>query len=104
MSSIDFNPTILQMAAAPALSSDGVSLLPLLKQTGDITRGALFWHYPHYSNQGGKPGAAIRQGDLKLIEFYEDNHFELYDLEKDIAEANNLAPTWPEKVAELLTC
>ncbi|MGW8317577.1 MAG: sulfatase/phosphatase domain-containing protein, partial [Bacteroidales bacterium] len=52
---------------------------------------AIFWHYPHYSNQGGKPGAAIRLGSYKLIEFFEDNRVELYDLSADPGEKNNLA-------------
>jgi arylsulfatase A-like enzyme len=76
---------------------DGLSLLPLLTERGRFKRDALYWHYSHYSNQsvnGGdinQPGAAIRQGDLKLIEFYQDNHVELYDLKNDLSEKNDLA-------------
>ena len=57
--------------ANAGVSLDGVTLAPLLKGTGAPAARPLFWHYPHYSNQGGKPGGAIREGDFKLIEFYE---------------------------------
>lgn len=86
---------------------DAASLLPLLTGRGKLTRDALFWHYPHYSNQsinGGhfdQPGAAIRQGDYKLIEFYQDNHVELYDLKSDLSERNDLARSRPQEVAKL---
>lgn len=102
VSSVDFYPTFLEMAGLKATSHiDGASLVPVLKQTGELTREALYWHYPHYSNQGGRPGAAIRQGDFKLIEFYEDDHVELYNLAQDLGETNNLATRQPEKAAEL---
>ena len=102
--SVDFYPTILAMADVklqPGQVIDGVSLVPLLKQTGGLEREALYWHYPHYSNQGGKPGGAVRRGDLKLIEFYEDGKLELYNLRDDIGEANDLAAKMPEKAGEL---
>jgi arylsulfatase A len=104
--SIDFYPTILEMAGAPIdpkRTMDGVSLTPLLRGSGELKRDALYWHYPHYSNQGGKPGAAVRQGDFKLIEFYEDGKLELYNLKDDVGEANNLAEKMPEKAKELHT-
>jgi arylsulfatase A-like enzyme len=86
---------------------DGLSMLPLLTGRGSFKRGALYWHYPHYSNQsvnGGhldQPGAAIRQGDYKLIEFYQDNHVELYDLKRDLGEQNDLAGSRPQQAAQL---
>jgi arylsulfatase A len=80
---------------------DGVSLLPLLTGTGNLRRRTLYWHYPHYSNQGGKPGAVVRDGRYKLIEFYEDNRAELYDLEKDIGEKADLAGKMAKKTAEM---
>ncbi len=104
VSSVDFYPTLLEIAGVKAgrpQITDGVSLVPLLKQTGGLKRDTLYWHYPHYSNQGGKPGGVVRQGDFKLIEFYEDNHVELYDLRQDISEKNDLAAKMPEKVVEL---
>ncbi|HVS37771.1 MAG TPA: sulfatase [Gemmataceae bacterium] len=102
--SIDFYPTILEMAGAsidPKRTADGVSLTPLLRGTGEVKRDALYWHYPHYSNQGGKPGAAVRQGDFKLIEFYEDDKVELYNLKDDVGETNDLAEKMPDKTKEL---
>lgn len=86
---------------------DGASLAPLLLGKGAIKREALYWHYPHYSNQsinGGhldQPGSAIRQGDLKLIEFFHDQHVELYDLKRDPGEKTNLAASRPKDAARL---
>lgn len=104
VSSQDFFPTILELArvkSPAAYALDGRSLAPLLKQTATLKREALFWHYPHYSNQGGVPAGAVRQGDFKLIEFYEDGRLELYNLKDDLGERTNLARRLPEKVAEL---
>jgi arylsulfatase A-like enzyme len=79
---------------------DGVSLLPLL--TGDqLADRSLYWHYPNYSNQGGRPAGAIRQGDWKLIEQYEDESLELYHLGEDPAEQHNVAQQHPEVTARL---
>jgi arylsulfatase A-like enzyme len=103
--STDFYPTMLDMAglaAMPRQHCDGVSIAPLLTQPGGkIAPRPLFWHYPHYGNQGGSPGGAVRLGDWKLIEFYEDNRVELYNLAEDIGEKNNLAAKMPEKAAEM---
>lgn len=102
--SIDFFPTFKEIANVPGEKDpnvDGISIVPLLKQTGTIQRDALFWHYPHYSNQGGKPSGAIRMGDFKLIENYEDGSLELYDLKSDISEQNNLTQKMPQKTLEL---
>jgi arylsulfatase A-like enzyme len=103
--STDFYPTILEMAGLdlrPDQHMDGISLVTLLEGKGTINERPIFWHYPHYSNQGGKPGAAIRLGKYKLIEFFEDNRAELYDLGSDIGEQNDLSARMPEKVNELL--
>ncbi len=84
----DLFPTIREMAGMPTDSGpavDGESLVPVLRGSGMLRRDALFWHYPHYSNQGGKPGGAIREGDFKLIEWYEDGRVELYDLRGTVA-------------------
>jgi len=70
---------------------DGVSLVPLLTGATSIDRDALYWHYPHYSNQGGFPGGAIRMDDFKLIERYEDGRVHLYDVQNDIGEREELA-------------
>ncbi len=100
----DLLPTTCQIAGIappPEGSIDGESLVPLLRGTGKPQREALFWHYPHYSNQGGKPGGAVRVGDLKLIEWYEDNRVELYDLAADPSERRDLAPDRPSDVDRL---
>ena len=104
VTSTDFYPTMLEMAGLPLKPKqhiDGVSLVPLLKGKGTLNRKAIFWHYPHYGNQGGSPSGAVRAGDYKLIEFYEDNRAELYNLKADISEKNNLAGKMLDKTAEL---
>jgi len=102
--STDFYPTMLEMAGLPWRKEqhvDGASLVPLLMQEGSLRDRALYWHYPHYGNQGGSPGAVIREGDWKLIEFFEDGHVELYNLREDIGEKNNLGAAMPGKAQEL---
>jgi arylsulfatase A-like enzyme len=104
--STDFYPTILEMAglaAKPQQHLDGLSLVPLLKQSGTIDREVLFWHYPHYSNQGGFPGGAVRMGDYKLLERFEDGRVHLYNLKNDIEERDDLAERMPEKVGQMRT-
>ncbi len=75
---------------------DGASLASLLRGRGDPKREALYWHYPHYSNQGGTPSGAIRMGDWKLIESFEDGRLELYNLKDDLGETRNLALREPK--------
>jgi arylsulfatase A-like enzyme len=100
-SSIDLFPTVLELCGVTSPARpDGVSLVPVLKG-GDLNRDALYWHYPHYANQGGRPGGVVRAGDLKLIEFYETGRRELYDVRRDVGEARNLAEDRPEAVKEL---
>jgi arylsulfatase A-like enzyme len=91
--STDYFPTILEMAGQPAPTHaiDALSFTPLLKNDPDFDRGPIYWHYPHYGNQGGSPASAIRDGDFKLIEFLENNRLELYNLAKDLGEKTNLA-------------
>jgi arylsulfatase A-like enzyme len=93
VSGADLFPTVLDMADIPLRPKahvDGVSLKPLLDGEG-IEKRALYWHYPHYGNQGGEPVSIIRRGDSKLIYYWEDNHTELYDLSQDLKESNNLS-------------
>jgi len=99
ISTVDILPTIARAAELPT-PSDGVDLAPALRG-GKLKREALYWHYPHYSNQGGAPGAAIRQGDFKLIHFYEDDRVELYNLRDDLGETRNLAQRLPAKARQL---
>ena len=97
VTSTDFYPTLLELAGLslrPEQHCDGVSLLPLLRG-GELDRDAIYWHYPHYGNQGGTPGCSIRSGDWKLIEFFEDNRLELYNLAEDISESDNRAAAEP---------
>ena len=94
VTSPDFYPTLLEIAGLdplPAQHTDGVSLVPLLTGAGKLDREAIFWHYPHYGNQGGTPGCSVRSGDYKLIEFFEDRRVELYNLREDVAEDRDLA-------------
>lgn len=104
MSSIDFYPTLLNQAGAAIPepeSRDGVDITSLIQSGGTAPERTLYWHYPHYSNQGGKPSSSIRRGNFKLIEFHEDGHAELYDLREDLSEKKDLAAAMPEKTAEL---
>ncbi len=98
MTSPDFYPTLLESAGLKLLPDqhrDGVSILPLLKGESQI-RGPIFWHYPHYGNQGGTPGCSVRDGDWKLIEFFEHGRLELYNLRDDASEAVDLADSEPK--------
>ena len=104
ITSPDIYPTLLAAAGLPLIPDqhvDGESLLPLLRQSGELEREAIFWHYPHYGNQGGVPGSSIRCGDWKLIEFFDDGRLELYNLQQDIGEQDNRADAEPELVADL---
>ena len=102
--STDYHPTLLALAGLPLKPEqhlDGVSIVPLLKG-GAMDRGKpLFWHYPHYGNQGGAPYGMIREGDWKLIEWYEDGSFELYNIPQDLSEKSNLAAQHPDRVKTL---
>jgi arylsulfatase A-like enzyme len=99
--SIDLYPTIANAAGVEVKHQiDGLDLLPALKG-GSLNRQSLFWHYPHYSNQGGIPGGAIREGDFKLVERYEDGRVHLFDLKNDPGEQNDLAKQQPQRVSKL---
>jgi hypothetical protein len=73
----------------------------VLTDSGNLQRDTLYWHYPHYHPGGATPYSAIRHGDMKLIEFFEDNHVELYDLKNDQQEKNDLAKAQPNVVKQL---
>jgi arylsulfatase A-like enzyme len=108
VSSIDFLPTMAAVAGARpaeagAIHVDGLDLSPLfLDPQSHLSREALYWHYPHFSNQGGRPGGAVRMGDWKLIENYEFGDLELYNLKDDIGETRNLAQIQPERAGRML--
>lgn len=100
---MDFYPTLLTAAGAPKNPQqhrDGVDITQLLKGRS-IPDRPLFWHYPHYGNQGGQPGSAIRIGDWKLIEWLDTQRTELFNLKDDVGEMHDLASANPKKVAEL---
>lgn len=101
----DFYPTILDMLGLPLREKqhvDGISLTPLLQGDHKIDRDAIYWHFPHYSNHGlQSPGGAIRSGDYKLLEYYENNTVQLFNLARDIGEQHDIAQVHPEIVKEL---
>lgn len=74
--------------------------MPIVRENLNPER-SLFWHYPHYGNQGGEPSSIIRKGDWKLIYYYESEHSELYNLAMDLSESEPLNVLYPEKVKEL---
>ena len=103
--STDFFPTIMEMTGLPLQPRqhvDGVSLARLLTGEKKLARKALYWHFPHYSNHGMQsPGGAVRAGDYKLLEYYENNKVQLFNLKDDIGEQNDLSSIEPDRVAEL---
>ena len=105
----DFFPTFAEIVGEPVADDiDGVSLVPLLTQSGSLARDALYFHYPHYHHLGDKPAGAIRQGDYKLIEWFEGSlagvgpAVSLYDLANDPGETTDLASERPELTESLL--
>ena len=97
----DLCPTICALAKVPAPTTlDFQDISPLLFEQKPLNR-PLFWHQPHYMNQGGKPAGVAREGDWKLIEQYEDGSLELYNLAKDPSETTDLAAAEPARVAAL---
>ena len=103
--STDFYPSILEMAGLPLQPDqhrDGVSVAPLLKGKKKLQREALYWHFPHYSNHGMQsPGGAVRVGDYKLLEYYENGTVQLFNLKDDIGEQDDLSRSQPERTAKL---
>lgn len=103
--STDFYPTMLAAAGlAPDASTpaDGESLMPLLRQSGKLKRREIFFHYPNYAwHKDNRLAGAVRQGDYKLIENFDDGSVELYNLAEDLSEKQDLAKKLPEKAAEL---
>ncbi len=99
--SIDLFPTVVKAANVDIKHEiDGLDLRPALEGK-PLDRDALYWHYPHYSNQGGMPGGAIRLGDYKLVERYEDGRVHLYNLKDDIGELKDLSSEQPELTKQL---
>lgn len=114
VTNLDFFPTFLEIAGISipkGKTLDGKSLVPLLTDKGKLDDRPLFWHFPIYLEGGNKecqdtifrtrPGSSVRFGDWKLIQYFENNDLELYNLKDDIGERKNLAKTHPEKLKEL---
>lgn len=117
VSGLDFYPTLMELAGVASTSEavlDGESLVSLITKNKTLLREELFWHFPIYleaydpkkdeaqdSLFRTRPGSAMRSGDWKLIEYFEDGKLELYNLGTDLGERNNLAEEMPEKAAEL---
>jgi arylsulfatase A len=101
----DFYPTLLQMLDLPAMPKqhiDGKSFVGALKGKAH-DRGAIYWHFPHYSNHGYQsPGGAIRLGKYKLLEYFENGTVQLFDLDKDIGEQKDLSMNKPKITQKLL--
>jgi len=103
--STDFFPTMLEMAGLPRMPSqhqDGMSLVPVLEGADGLERDALFWHFPHYHGSGNRPSGAVRMGDWKLLEWFEDGAVELYNLREDPGEEWDRAQGEPVLVQDLL--
>jgi arylsulfatase A-like enzyme len=105
--STDFYPTLLEAAGCsirPAPPLDGESLLPLFRQTGSLQRKALYFHYPNYAfHRDNRLGGAIREGDYKLIEYYDDGSVELYNLKQDIGEHMDISEKQPHVTQSMKT-
>jgi arylsulfatase A len=98
---LDYVPTLLEACGVKTEDAfDGQSVLSLFKGDKPEER-TLYWHFPHYTNQGSRPAGAMRDGRWKLIEHYEDGSAELYDLNEDASEENDLAKREPERVATM---
>lgn len=102
--SMDLYPTILDYLRIPKMPEqhkDGASLYDLIEKGKEPDRKALFFHYPHYHGSGWTPGSAILEGDWKLINFYENDSYELYNVKEDIGESRDLSQKFPDKVKNL---
>jgi arylsulfatase A-like enzyme len=102
-SGIDWYPTLLDLAGISMPASqqiDGVSLVPVVEGRS-IDERPLFWHYPHYGNQGGEPSSIIMENEWKLIYYHEDGRYELYNIEEDIGEQQDLSKDQTERVATM---
>lgn len=116
ITNLDIFPTLLELTGIEKPENknlDGISLLPLLTEDKNLTKRPLFWHFPIYLEGGNaesqdpvfrtRPGSAVRYGDWKLIQYFENEDLELYNLKEDISESNNLVKEKPDKAKELLT-
>lgn len=101
----DLYPTILDyvgIKAQPQQHKDGISIMPII-ESESIPDHSLFWHYPHYGNQGGEPTSIIRDGNWKLIYYHEDQHYELYNIDVDLSENKSFNIQYPRKLKRMQT-
>ncbi len=99
VSGIDWYPTLLELAGVSAPKDqavDGISLAPALRGKS-LAQRPLYWHYPHYGNQGGEPSSILMEDEWKLIYYHEDGRYELYHLVEDIGEQKDLIAVHPER-------
>lgn len=98
----DWVPTLLDLIGQPVPAGlDGESFAALLTGRGPAPGRKLFWHFPHYTNQGSRPGGAVRDGNWMMVEYYDEEKAELYDLREDIRETRDLASSQPERVSRM---
>ena len=101
----DFHPTILSATGLDlnsTIPNDGDNLIPLLEGKKEFKNRALYWHYPNFAfHRDNRLGSAIREGDHKLLHFYDTDSIELYDLKKDIGEKNDLSDEMPQLAQRL---
>jgi arylsulfatase A len=98
----DLLPTLVELAGGKVPEKlDGVSQAAAFLGQKEFAARRLFWHFPHYTNQGGQPAGAVRDGQWKLVVDYGSQRNELYDLQNDIGEQVNLAAKYPERIKEL---
>ena len=102
---MDFFPTLLEAANAQGdvnPDRDGISLMPLLRGSASLNRDAIYFHYPNYAfHQGNRLGSAVRAGEYKLIEYFDDGSTELYNLKRDISETQDLSEQFPDQERHL---
>jgi arylsulfatase A-like enzyme len=104
--SMDLFPTLLELVGLPGRPADhvdGRSLAGSMLDGDEEVHEALYWHFPHYHGSGNRPGGAVRIGDLKLVEWFEDDAVELYDLSTDLGERRDLSSERPDDAARLLS-
>ena len=98
----DWVPTLLELIGQPVPAGlDGVSIAALLTGHGPLPARKFFWHFPHYTNQGSRPSGAMRDGNWMMVEYYDEEKAELFDLRKDICEAQDLAELQPKRVSQM---
>jgi arylsulfatase A len=98
----DWTPTLVEIAGRNRINNlDGLSLMPIFEGESRDRRRQFFWHFPHYTNQGGSPAGAMREGDWKLIEHYEDGRLELFNLENDPGEKTDLSKAESQRAAKM---